>query len=725
MTTTKPLPLAVSLALACLTQSGSWAADSTTLPTVHVEDSAIDQQGQTVKADKLNQHQAQSPDASQLLRDLPGISLHPAGGFSALPVQHGLADDRLQVQHNGVALNASCPNHMNSPLSYVDPHQVSNATAYPSTAPVSLGGDNIGGVIVMNPVAPLFSDSSATVSQGELGAWWQSNGNGYGSHASAQVANDHLSLGYSGSTARADNYIAARNFKAAGPAASGQNWLNGDTVGSSAYQVTNQSLTLAGHQARSQWDLTISSQHSPYEGFPNQRMDMTNNHAEQFVLHLQQQYDWGELDARLYNQYVRHSMQFGDDKQYQYGSAPGMPMETASHTQGLNLQASLPVGLADTVKLGGEWQHYRLDDWWPPSGTGGMSPNTFWNINNGQRNRLDAFAQWQHQFNPAWQSDLGLRYSTVNSNAGNVQGYNTGIAYIGHANAFNTQPHQQIDRNIDLSAALRYQPDNRANYELAYARKTRSPNLYERYTWSSFAMAAVMNNFVGDGNGYVGNLNLKPEVAHNLGFTANWHDAEQRRWQLRLAPFYSYVENYIDARRISSTSTNQFITLQYINQNAELYGMDLSAELTLADHAAYGQWRLNGKLDYTRGKNLSTGDNLYNIMPFNGLFSLEQRLAGWQNTLEWQVVSAKRNVSAVRNEIQTPGYGLLNLHTRYQWHHLTLDMGIDNLLNHFYTQPLGGTYTGQGRTMSINGIPWGVGVPGPARSLYTAVNYTF
>ena len=39
-----------------------------------------------------------------------------------------------------------------------------------------------------------------------------------------------------------------------------------------------------------------------------------------------------------------------------------------------------------------------------------------------------------------------------------------------------------------------------------------------------------MNNFVGDGNGYVGNLDLKPEVANTVSVTGDWHDAEQEAW---------------------------------------------------------------------------------------------------------------------------------------------------------------------------------------------------
>jgi len=39
--------------------------------------------------------------------------------------------------------------------------------------------------------------------------------------------------------------------------------------------------------------------------------------------------------------------------------------------------------------------------------------------------------------------------------------------------------------------------------------------------------------------------------------------------------------------------------------------------------------------------------------------------------------------------------------------------------------PLGGAYLGQGTTMSINGVPWGIAVPGPGRSIYAGVSVQF
>jgi iron complex outermembrane receptor protein len=302
------------------------------------------------------------------------------------------------------------------------------------------------------------------------------------------------------------------------------------------------------------------------------------------------------------------------------------------------------------------------------------------------------------------------------------------------ASAFNAQNRQQTDLNIDLSAAVLYTPSDSAQYRLAYARKTRSPSLYERYAWSSDSMAAIMNNTAGDGNGYIGNPNLKPEVNNEISLSSHWHDPENARWHLQFTPYYSYIQNYIDAARCGSalcggaanlTQTAGFVTLQYVNQNAELYGADLDGKVMLLEHSAYGRFDLAGTISYTRGKNLSTGDNLYNIMPLNARVALELTSGPWTGRVETLLVSAKRDVSQVRNEVQTPGYGLLNLKAHYQWNKLGLDVGVDNVLNRFYVEPLGGAYTGQGMTMSKSGVPWGVGVPGPARSFYTAFDYRF
>ena len=84
----------------------------------------------------------------------------------------------------------------------------------------------------------------------------------------------------------------------------------------------------------------------------------------------------------------------------------------------------------------------------------------------------------------------------------------------------------------------------------------------------------------------------------------------------------------------------------------------------------------------------------------------------------------KDDVSKVRNELTTRGYGLVNLRASYEWTQVRLDMGIDNLFDRFYNHPLGGAYLGQGRTMGMQGV-WGVPVPGMGRSVNVGVSVKF
>jgi iron complex outermembrane receptor protein len=298
------------------------------------------------------------------------------------------------------------------------------------------------------------------------------------------------------------------------------------------------------------------------------------------------------------------------------------------------------------------------------------------------------------------------------------------------AAAFNAQNRKQNDNNWDLTALARYALDTQTDLEVGVARKTRSPNLYERYTWSTWSMAAAMNNFAGDGNGYYGDIDLDPEVAYTISASVDWH-ATDRSWQLRATPYYTRVKDYIDAIRCNNTTTcpppnatttNQFVILQYANQSAELYGIDVSGELPLA-RSDIGNFGLNGVLSYTYGKNRDTGDGLYNIMPFNARLTLSHRYGGWDNAVEFVGATSKDHLSDVRNEIGTPGYGLLNLRASYSWKQARLDVGIDNVFDRLYYLPLGGAYTGQGTTMMLNTIPWGIAVPGMGRSVYTGVSF--
>ena len=316
-----------------------------------------------------------------------------------------------------------------------------------------------------------------------------------------------------------------------------------------------------------------------------------------------------------------------------------------------------------------------------------------------------------------------------------MQGYNA--SYDADANAFNARDRRRTDHNWDLAALARFTPNANATYEFGIAHKMRSPNLYERYTWSTGGMAMRMINLTGDGNGYVGNPDLKPEQATTLSATADWHDATGEKWGVRVTPYTTHVRNYVDALRCGPatgmsactaanlTATDAFVYLRFANQSVRLYGIDMTGFAELGRSPRWGQFVLSGGINYVRGKNTDTGDNLINMMPLNARLALTHRQGGWSGTAEWVGVAGKDKVSRERNEMTTAGYGLLNLRASYAWKQVRLHFGIDNLFDRYYELPLGGAYMGQGQTMSGTGVPWGVRVPGRGRSFNVGLTASF
>ena len=750
------MPVLSLMSAQALAQNASPAA---TLPTVtvHGASSPLLPPTSAVPGPELLRQRAATSDTARLLSELSGVSLRGAGGVSSLPAIQGLADDRLRIKVDGMDLIASCPNHMNPALSTIAPSQLGALKVYAGISPVSAGGDSIGGSILAESVAPVFAaQGEAPITQGELGAFYRSNNRARGANASASYATPTLSLGYSGAVGRADNYRAGGDFKSYTFTGRAGHSLPRDEVGSTAFDTRNHALSLAFKRDEHLFEARLGVQTMPHQLYPNQRMDLLDNDQRSLNLSYTGHLGWGLLKARVYGEKVDHFMDFGADKRYWYGTASGggtaldgqpcgpigalcaagMPMHTEGRTQGASLSGDIALGERDLLRVGAEWQHYGVNDWWPPSG-GGMAPGVFWNIRDGERNRSAVFGEWERNANAAWTTLLGLRAEQVRMNAGQAVGYNpAGMGFQARdAQAFNARDHRRTDNNFDLSALARYTASEQHNIEFGFAHKERSPNVYERFPWSTWQMAALMNNFVGDGNGYVGNLGLKPEKANTVSATFNWHAADQA-WGFTATPYYTRVQDYIDAQQWDATANRpaaqpgkgRFNVLRYTNQSARLYGVDLSGHLPLARNAG-GDWGLKGLLNVTNGRNRDTGDGLYNTMPLNAQLALTHKAGGWDNRVELVVVKAKTEVSSVRNEVRTPGYGLVHLRGSYAWKTVRLDFGIENLFNRLYGLPTGGAYVGQGTTMANPALPnypqWGTAVPGMGRSLYAGVNVKF
>ncbi|NHZ83357.1 TonB-dependent receptor plug domain-containing protein [Massilia sp. CCM 8695] len=621
-------------------------------------------------------------DTALLLSSTAGYSVAQGGGVSGLPFVNGLGDDRLKIRIDGMEITSACANHMNAPLSNIASSQVGRIEVLAGVTPVSAGGDSIGGTITVKSAAPVFAKAGEALrTGGKLVLSGRSNGEAVNAGVSATVASDSMSFGYNAAYSHAHSYEDG----------------DGRRVAGSLYESINQSAVLALREQNQQLTMRVGTQRIPYQGFPNQFMDMTGNDGKFANAGYAGKFGWGELDASAYWQSTDHEMGFFSPER------PGnMPMLTQGRNAGYALQATLPLSDASTLRLGQEFHRFRLDDFWPAvAGSMMMGPNTYININDGRRDRVALFGEAETRHDARWTSLLGARWESVRMDAGVVQPYAQNMmnaADAAAAAAFNAAGRSQRDRNLDLTALARFEADAGSTYELAAARKTRSPNLYERYSWGRGTMAMTMTNWFGDGNGYVGKVDLKPETATTLGFTAHWRGAGgPSSWFVKLNPYYNRVQDYIDVDVVGQFTPYRVANarralLRFANHDARLYGANLSWSMPLASSGSLGSVKFGGNAAYTRGKRADGGD-LYHIMPFNALLTLEHSNGAWNSRVESKLVARKERIDARRLEPETAGYALLGARTSYQMRkNVQLTAAVSNLLDKAYAEPLGGVY---------------------------------
>ena len=647
--------------------------------------------------------------AAQLSRQ--GVDFSSAGGISSLPVIRGLNDDRIKLLIDGAETTSACANHMNPALSYIDASRIQAVDVMAGITPVSAGGDSIGGTIVITSEQPVYAESpDKLLTSGSIAYFYRSNNHNQGVSLKAGLASDRASLSYSGSYDKADSYHDG----------------NGDRVLDTLYKSESHALTLGMRGEGQAMTLKFTHQKVPYQGFPNQYMDMVDNTSNGINFNYLRDFSWGQLDTRLSWQDVDHEMGFFTDEK-----AGTMPMNTEGKDLGYKIAAEIPYGEGAKLRLGNEFHRFKLNDWWPAvAGSMMMGPNDYININDGERTRYVLYAESENNVGEQWHTLAGVRYEHVVMDTGDVQPYNTMPGMMGMnpdaaaATAFNARDHRRNDDNIDVTLLARYSVDASRSVEFGYARKTRSPNLYERYSWGRGGMAMAMVGWFGDGNGYVGDIDLNPETAQTLAVTFKWRGDDNNL--LSVAPYYTYVDDFIDARQVGSFHPRMVMTvtrpgLQFTNIDAELYGVEMQARKQLFIDDGNGL-TLDARLAYTRGKRNGGGD-LYHIMPLNVKVALEQSVSSWTNRLELEWVDRKDKVDDLRLEPETSGYALVNISTQYQWQRVTVNAGISNLFDRAYDRPLGGVYLAGWLASDRSGQF--EALPGVGRSFNVGVQYTF
>jgi iron complex outermembrane receptor protein len=691
-TTTKFSKKNIVLVLAALFPLAVHAADeaASTLPELTVTATRDIKPQASYAVDLQSGRAGSARDSAAMLEGAPGAAVSRNGSQTGIVQLRGLSGDRVNVQVDGMHITPACPNHMDPPMHYITADGMSSLEVIAGIAPVRQGGDSIAGSVIAQSAAPHFGSGDSMELFGKVGASYSGANDGSALLLRAGTANQNTSIAYTGEKQ------VGKDLR-----------FPGGTVKDSGYELVRHDLSLAGKTGNGTLRLDLGRHESRDVGTPTLPMDMIRDDADKIALGYSGQYSFGEVEAKIYRHEITHMM---DNYSLRPVVAPAMPMlaPATSKDNGYLLNTTLPRG-SNTYRLGMEYLSNDFDSY---SQSSTLNPATLKDIiRNGKRNRLGVYGEWEANAGEQWRTLLGLRSDTVSSNADEVVhlGMMPPPPVVADAAAFNAGQRDLTDHNYDVVAQARYRASESGDYELALARKTRSPNLVERYLWTPSNASAGL----ADGRTYLGDLALKPEVSSQISVGANWH---AEGWQIKPSLFYNRVDDYIQGVALARTDSSGNPVLQYSNIEAELYGMDGSWQYRATDRL-----NLSGTVSYVRGKRTDVSDNLYRLAPLRASVNGEYATGKWTHRAEWLLAASQDKVSVYNAEEESAGYATVNLRTRYQMlQSFNVSAGIENLFDKYYADHLGGINRVAGSDVLV-----GKHIPGAGRFGYVAMDYTF
>lgn len=678
----------LALATACTAATHAYAEETPTLPEVTViGDRPFTPNQDTVLEPGLGERAAVR-DSSALIEAAPGAAIQRNGQQTGIVQLRGLSGDRVNVAIDGMHITPACPNHMDPPLHYLTAQGLEALDIVAGITPVSQGGDSIGGTVAARSPAPRFGTDANLTSFGRIGASYNGSNEGAAGIAQVVAANNRVSIGYTGERQTGQDLHFA-----------------GGTVRDSGFDLTKQDVTLATKAASGTFRLDLGRHETLDAGTPALPMDMIRDFAEKAALSYSGDTGAHALEARVYVHDIEHLMD-------NYSLRPNLNPTTmwafapaTSTDQGASVKTVHTRG-NHVWRIGAEIAQNDFDSYSQRLVSGAQQDI----IRDASRDRLGVFGEWQVQHGAAWQTLAGLRSDTVKMDTADIVnvGAAPSAAVLADQAAFNSRAHDITDRNWGATLLARYKASASSDYELGVARKSRAPNLVERYLWSPSNASAGQ----ADGRTYLGNLDLQSEISHQVNLGANWHGDG---WQVAPNLFYNSVTDYIQGTPIARLDSSGNPVLQYTNVGrADLYGVDGRWHYRLTAAAI-----LRGTVSYVRGRNEDNGDNLYRIAPLRGDIALDYRRGSWKHTFEARLAAEQDKVSAYNGEAATGGYGLVNLRTAWQaTKGATLSAGIENLFDKYYEDHLGGINRVANSDVAVGGH-----IPGAGRFAYLAGEY--
>ncbi|MEH6619377.1 TonB-dependent receptor [Maribacter arcticus] len=629
------------------------------------------------------------------LKKIPGISTLNTGGNIVKPVIQGLNGSRILILNNNVRMQDMEWGEEHAPNVDVNANQ--NISVIKGAAAIEYGGDAIGGVIVLEPLPVVRTDSLFGKTQLNL----SSNGRGGNitstltkSYKSGLYIKSQGSYKMLGDLEAPDYILSNTGIKESGLSLNiGKRDFVQGWEGYYSYFNSEIGILRASHIGNiDDLILSINSQE------PSVINDFTYEiiHPNQEVTHHLAKLNYYRRFEGFGKWMVQYDFQ--KNRRYEYDIRVGddadkasLDLQLTTHSVLTNIKFDAKQGLDIKTGAMGRYQNNFAN---PDTGVRRLIPDY-------DKFDFGLFAIGSYEINPDWTIDAGARYdfSRIDSkkyyrvSRWEERGYDIDFSDIileDLGTQLLTNPVFDY-HNISGTAGFHYEINEKDHLRFNYALAQRAPNPSELFSDGLHHSAARIE---------LGDLRMKSETSSK--FSASL-ERNTTKWGYNVAPYLNSINDFIilEPTGVEFTIRGAFPVWSYRQTNTVLLGVDASI---------YNNWtsniRTDHKLAWVRGNDTSTDTPLINIPAANLTNSITYTNPKWNNllvSLESQYVFEQtrypENIEVfspqqqenVILDINTPpdAYHLLALNTEASFtlknkNDLTVGLSATNLLNTKY-----------------------------------------
>jgi iron complex outermembrane receptor protein len=632
------------------------------------------------------------PDVADWLSTIPGASINKNGPITGIAQYRGMFGSRVSKNIGGHPIISAGPNAMDAPLTYLNPVMIESLSLYRGIAPVSSGIDTIGGAI--DVTLKRAQPSQKSIMNGMIHTNYSEHNDASTLSGNLQGSgNDFAFLMYANQQ-QADDYEDA----------------NKRVIKTSQYDKTQagidvrygvDKLTLGTSWHYSKTDAT---------GTPALPMDIDYIDSDRF--NLDGDYATGDylITWLLGYQEATHGM----SNYQQRVTMPAMHRYTKAVAKTLDYKITLNHQQW-LLGFDGVDATHNADITNPNNGMFLIN-----NFNDVKDARHSAFAQYAHESSDQSYT-LGVRVKHNKADSGNVFSAMSMMnpRVMSLQKAFNSQDKSVSDTTFDAVTNSQLTLSNDWTLLMGAGVKQRAPSYQERYLW----LPMQATGGLADGKTYIGDVKLNAEIAYQIDVGAHYLT---QNFSIEPHIYYQKVNDYIQGTRINGAENRSAMMvakmmgdsspLQFSNIDATIYGIDVNWRAPINQ-----QFSMSGLINYVRGTRDDINDNLYRISPFNVQFSVNYAFEQWQSQLSLHAFNKQNKVSALNNEKQSAGYGVVDWQASYDVNNtLSLGLGVTNLLNKLYQPHLAGLNRAGGSDLTV-----GERISAKGRAMYVSLDYQF